>query len=180
MNFVPNTITCMTLYGYMYMYMYMLRIRKGEGERRRENERDRERGREKETEGEGGRRREERRGGEKEGGSQTTHPLTLLLPVFLSLGHGLDAVREGGQNTSRRRFERDRLSTKVDIVHINGTIVVWSATTYGGLDVRMIVAILVSTDARGDGFGKGERVTAGSTVALRVLEGGAVCEWRGV
>ena len=100
----------------------------------------------------------------------------FLLPVFLSFDHGFDTMRERGKNPGRGGLERDRLSTKVNVIHVYWSVVRCTVGPDCSFDVRVVVCVLVSAESRGDGFGKGERIAPGSPVALWLK--GAVCEWR--
>ena len=96
------------------------------------------------------------------------HPLKLSLPVLLSLDHGLDSVRERGDNSGRGRLESERLSSEV-----NTTRVDWRMKQ-GPFEVWVI-----SGGSQRDWFGKGEGIAARSSMAaaeLGVLDG-AVCQW---
>ena len=99
----------------------------------------------------------------------------FLLPILLSLGHGVDAVGERGENPGCSSLERDRLSTKVNVIHVYWSVVHRTAGPDRSFDVRVVVCVLVGAESRGDGFGEGERIAPGSPVALWVK--GAMCEW---
>ena len=77
--------------------------------------------------------------------------LVFPLPKLLPLEHGLDAVGERSNNPHSRGFKRDRLPTEI---RVNWRVM------KGPFKVGVI-----ASSPRGEGFGEGEGVTTGTTVA---------------
>ena len=90
------------------------------------------------------------------------------LPVFLSLEHGLDAVRERGNDPGRCGLERDGLSAEVDAGRVNWRV----------MEGRFRVGV-VTPASWWEGLGEGERVTPRAPVSGTQGGGGGamVREW---